>query len=119
MEKWRALMEERGTRPDVPMKPQVVARELGKRLPDERHRHLRLRHDRDLVGAARCPVKRGQMHTLSGTLATMANGFPYAIAAQIAYPDRPVRRVRRRRRLLDADGRARDLREVQPAASRS
>src|SRR5262249_22308902 len=33
-------------------------------------------------------VRRGQMHSLSGNLATMANGFPYAIAAQVAYPDR-------------------------------
>jgi pyruvate dehydrogenase (quinone)/pyruvate oxidase len=28
------------------------------------------------------------MHSLSGTLATMAPGLPYAIAAQVAYPDR-------------------------------
>jgi pyruvate dehydrogenase (quinone)/pyruvate oxidase len=28
------------------------------------------------------------MYSLSGTLATMANGLPYAIAAQVAYPDR-------------------------------
>ena len=28
------------------------------------------------------------MYSLSGTLATMANGMPYTIAAQIAYPDR-------------------------------
>src|ERR687884_720911 len=28
------------------------------------------------------------MYTLSGNLATMANGFPYAMAAQVAYPDR-------------------------------
>jgi pyruvate dehydrogenase (quinone) len=34
------------------------------------------------------PVKRGQMYSLSGTLATMANGLPYTIAAQIAYPER-------------------------------
>jgi thiamine pyrophosphate-dependent acetolactate synthase large subunit-like protein len=33
------------------------------------------------------PVKQGQMHSLSGTLGTMANGVPYAIAAQIAYPE--------------------------------
>jgi pyruvate dehydrogenase (quinone) len=30
------------------------------------------------------------MHTCSGNLATMACGFPYAIGAQVAYPDRPV-----------------------------
>jgi pyruvate dehydrogenase (quinone)/pyruvate oxidase len=28
------------------------------------------------------------MHSLSGTLATMACGLPYAIGAQVAYPDR-------------------------------
>src|SRR5437773_8811110 len=32
---WWGLMEERGTRTDTPMKPQVVAWELGKRLSDE------------------------------------------------------------------------------------
>ena len=31
---------------------------------------------------------RGQMHSFPGTLATMACGLPYAIAAQVAYPDR-------------------------------
>jgi pyruvate dehydrogenase (quinone)/pyruvate oxidase len=40
--------------------------------------------------ARQIPVKRGQMHSLSGSLATMANGLPHAIAAQVAYPDRQV-----------------------------
>ena len=39
--------------------------------------------------ARHIPVKRGQMHSISGTLATMACGLPYTIAAQVAYPDRP------------------------------
>ena len=30
------------------------------------------------------------MYSLSGTLAPMANALPYAMAAQIAYPDRQV-----------------------------
>jgi pyruvate dehydrogenase (quinone) len=38
--------------------------------------------------ARHIPVKRGQMHSLSGTLASMANGLPYTIAAQIAHPGR-------------------------------
>src|SRR5204862_8284852 len=33
-------------------------------------------------------ARRGQMHSVSGTLASMGNGLPYSIAAQIAYPDR-------------------------------
>src|SRR6202007_2085168 len=32
--------------------------------------------------------KRGQLHSVSGTLATMACGLPYTIAAQVAHPDR-------------------------------
>jgi pyruvate dehydrogenase (quinone) len=33
-------------------------------------------------------MKRGQMFSCSGNLATMASGLPYAIAAQVAYPRR-------------------------------
>src|SRR5206468_2601608 len=33
-------------------------------------------------------IRRGMMASLSGTLATMGPGVPYAIAAKFAYPDR-------------------------------
>src|SRR6185295_20357992 len=39
-------------------------------------------------GARHIAVKRGQMYSLSGNLATMASGLPYTLAAQIAYPER-------------------------------
>lgn len=84
---WWKLMEERGTRQDRPMKPQVVAWELGKRLSDT----AIVSSDSGTIAtwfARQMPAKRGQMYSLSGTLATMANGLPYAIAAQIAYPGR-------------------------------
>ncbi len=87
MKEWWALMEERGTRQDLPMKPQVVAWELGKRLTNT----AIVSCDSGTIAtwfARQLPVKRGQMYSLSGTLATMGNGLPYAIAAQIAYPDR-------------------------------
>ena len=89
MREWWQLMEERGTRPDVPMKPEVVAWELGKRLRDD----AIVVSDSGTIAtwwARHIPVKRGQMYSLSGTLASMANGLPYAMAAQIAYPDRQV-----------------------------
>jgi pyruvate dehydrogenase (quinone)/pyruvate oxidase len=89
MRAWNALMKERATRMDKPMKPQVVAAELGQRLPD----NAIVTCDSGTITtwwARHIPVKRGQMHSLSGNLATMACGIPYAIAAQIAYPDRPV-----------------------------
>src|SRR5687767_14473056 len=87
MKEWRELMEERGTRTDKPVKPQVVARELGKLLRED----AIVSCDSGTIAtwwARHIPVKRGQMHSLSGTLASMANGLPYTIAAQIAYPDR-------------------------------
>jgi pyruvate dehydrogenase (quinone)/pyruvate oxidase len=88
MKDWWALMEERGTRSDTPMKPQVVAWELGRRLgPD-----AIVACDSGTITtwwARQIPVKRGQLHSVSGNLASMACGLPYAIAAQLAYPDRP------------------------------
>jgi pyruvate dehydrogenase (quinone) len=89
MKDWWALMEERGTRPDVPMKPEVIAWELGKRLRDD----AIVCCDSGTIAtwwARHIPVKRGQMYSLSGTLASMANGLPYAMAAQIAHPQRQV-----------------------------
>jgi pyruvate dehydrogenase (quinone) len=89
MKRWWKVMEERGTRRDKPMKPQVIAWELGKRLPSNAITTC----DSGTITtwwARQIPAKRGQMHSLSGTLATMAPGLPYALAAQIAYPDRPV-----------------------------
>ncbi len=41
------------------------------------------------------------MASLSGTLATMGPGIPYAIAAKFAHPDRSGDRARRRRRVPD------------------
>ena len=87
MEKWWALMEERGTRRDKPMKPQVVAWELGKLLRDD----AIVSCDSGTIAtwfARQIKARPGQMYSLSGTLATMANGLPYTIAAQLAYPNR-------------------------------
>lgn len=89
MKDWFEYMERLGTVQSMPMKPQVVAWELGKRLRNDAivacdsgtaatwyARHIR--------------AKRGQMFSLSGNLATMAVGLPYALAAQYAYPNRQV-----------------------------
>jgi pyruvate dehydrogenase (quinone) len=87
MKEWRELMEGQATRTDMPMKPQVVAHELGRRLADD----AIVSCDSGTVAtwwARHIPARRAQMHSLSGTLASMANGLPYAMAAQIAYPGR-------------------------------
>jgi len=86
---WHKLMEERGTVQDKPMKPQVVGWELGKRIPA----NSIVTSDSGTITtwwARYVPALRGQKHSCSGNLATMACGLPYAIAAAVAYPDRPV-----------------------------
>jgi pyruvate dehydrogenase (quinone) len=89
MADWRELMESRGSRTEVPMKPQVLARELGKLLDP----NAIVITDSGTVTtwwAREIPAQRGQMYSCSGNLATMGCGLPYALAAQIAYPERQV-----------------------------
>lgn len=87
MKDWWELMEKRATRPEKPMKPQVVAWELGKKLRND----AIVSCDSGTIAtwwARHILARRGQMHTLSGNLATMAPGLPYTIAAQVAFPSR-------------------------------
>ena len=87
MKEWRQLMDERATRTDTPMKPQRFAWEIGRRLQDD----AIVACDSGTIAtwwARHIPARRGQKHSLSGNLATMAPGLPYAIAAQVAFPER-------------------------------
>ncbi len=87
MQDWWRLMDERSSRMDTPMKPQVAANAINHYLTDD----AIICTDSGTVttyAARDIRIRRGQMFSLSGNLATMANGFPYAIAAQVAYPDR-------------------------------
>ncbi len=89
MKDWNALMAERGSRTDKPMKPQVVAHELNKLLDDD----AIIATDSGTVTTwiARQLMIRGDMKfSCSGNLATMACGLPYAVAAAVAYPGRQV-----------------------------
>jgi pyruvate dehydrogenase (quinone) len=89
VKEWRALMEERGTRTDVPMKPQVVAHELNKLLQDD----AIITTDSGTIttwAARHISIRPRQMFSCSGNLATMACGLPYAVAAAVAYPERQV-----------------------------
>ncbi|WP_046868493.1 thiamine pyrophosphate-dependent enzyme [Microvirga massiliensis] len=89
MTEWRALMQERGTRMDVPLKPQVVAYELNQLLAED----AIIATDSGTITtwAARHLEIRGAMQfSCSGNLATMACGLPYANAAALAYPGRQV-----------------------------
>ena len=87
VKEWMKTMDERAMRRDKPMKPQVVAHELGIRLRSD----AIVSCDSGTIAtwwARHIPVKKGQLHSVSGNLATMACALPYTIAAQIAYPDR-------------------------------
>ena len=89
MKSWFELMEERGTRKDMPMKPQVVTHTLNKLLNDD----AIVSSDSGTIATwtARHVDIRGTMQfSLSGSLATMANGLPYSIGAAVAYPGRQV-----------------------------
>ena len=89
MKDWRGLMKERGTRGDMPMKPQVVTYHLNKLLGDD----AIVSADSGTIAtwAARYIDMRGSMQfSLSGSLATMANGLPYSIGAAAAYPKRQI-----------------------------
>jgi hypothetical protein len=72
-------MEAYGARMDKPMKPQVVAWHLGK-LPEDGI----ISCDSGTIATwwRHTPAKRGQLHSLSGNLATMAPGLSYAIAIE-------------------------------------
>lgn len=89
MKDWRELIKIRGTRMDMPLKPQTVVYELNKLLDG----NAIVTADSGTIAtwAARYIDMRDEMKfSLSGTLATMANSIPYSIAAAVAYPGRQV-----------------------------
>jgi pyruvate dehydrogenase (quinone)/pyruvate oxidase len=89
MKEWRELLEERGTRSEKPMKPQVVAHELNKLIADD----AIVATDSGTITtwiARHLMIREGQLFSCSGNLATMACGLPYAMAAAVAYPERQV-----------------------------
>lgn len=89
MKDWQEILESRGTDKSMPMKPQVVGFEFGKRIPP--NAIVCSDSGTNTTWWARyVPSLKGAMHTCSGNLATMACGFPYSIGAQVAYPNRPV-----------------------------
>jgi pyruvate dehydrogenase (quinone) len=89
MQTWNELMEERGTRTDMPMKPQVVTHTLNKLL--ENDAIVSTDSGTNTTWTARHIEMRGHMQfSVSGSLATMANGLPYSIGAAVAYPGRQV-----------------------------
>jgi pyruvate dehydrogenase (quinone) len=86
---WWQVVEKRAQEPAEPVNPQRVFHELSLRLPDG----AILTSDSGSAAnwyARDLRVRAGMLASLSGTLATMGAGVPYAIGAKFAHPDRPV-----------------------------
>ena len=84
---WWKLLEARAMNSANPINPQRVFWELSPRLPE----NCILTSDSGSSAnwfARDLKIRRGMMATLSGNLATMGPGVPYAIAAKFAWPDR-------------------------------
>ena len=87
VQEWWRLMEERALQDADPLNPQRVFSELSKRLPDG----AILSSDSGSSAnwfARDIKIRKGMMASLSGNLATMGPGVPYAIAAKFAHPER-------------------------------
>jgi pyruvate dehydrogenase (quinone) len=86
---WWTLMEQRAMLDADPINPQRLFWELNKYLPDDAIVSA------DSGSAANwfardLKLKPSHLASLSGTLATMGPGVPYAIAAKFAHPNRPA-----------------------------
>ncbi len=86
---WWRLIEERAMQDADPLNPQRVFWELSSRLPDG----AIISSDSGSSAnwfARDVKLREGMMASLSGTLATMGPGVPYAIAAKFTHPGRPA-----------------------------
>jgi pyruvate dehydrogenase (quinone) len=86
---WWQLMEERGQPSDLNgrIRPQGLFSSLSRHLPD----NAILSSDSGTAAnwyARHIKIRKGMKAMLSGNLATMVPGVPYAIAAKFAFPDR-------------------------------
>jgi len=87
MKEWWELMETRAMSDRVPIKPERVAWELSQLAPDNAIISGDSGTNTTWI-ARQFRIRGDQKFSCSGTLATMAPGLPYSIAAQIAFPER-------------------------------
>jgi pyruvate dehydrogenase (quinone) len=88
-EEWLISLEEGADRPGQPLKPQRVVRDLDLRLADNAIIVTDCGHNTGLA-AQYVMMREHQLFGVSGTLACMGAGVPYAIAAALAFPGRQV-----------------------------
>jgi pyruvate dehydrogenase (quinone) len=86
---WWDTLRARAMEPADPINPQRIFHELSPRLPDD----VIMTGDSGSVAnwyARDIRMRRGMMGSLSGGLASLGAATPYALAAKMAYPHRPV-----------------------------
>lgn len=87
MSDWNATLDRVEATSRSPLRPQMVVRALSDLLADDAI--ISLDCGANTHFAARClRLRERQRFTGTGMLASMAPGLPFAIAAQLAYPDR-------------------------------
>ncbi|MDH6606283.1 pyruvate dehydrogenase (quinone) [Streptomyces sp. SAI-208] len=87
--RWREVMKRRARQSADPINPEYVAHALDPLLPD----NAIVTSDSGSTAnwyARHLTMRPGMRSSLSGTLATMGPGVPYAIGAKFAHPDRPA-----------------------------
>lgn len=87
--RWDDVLDRRARLSADPINPEYVARTLSPLLPPD----AIVTSDSGSVAnwyARHLTLRPGMRGSLSGTLATMGCGVPYAIGAKFAHPDRPV-----------------------------
>jgi pyruvate dehydrogenase (quinone) len=87
--RWREVMERRAQQSADPINPEYVTHALDALLPQ----NAIITADSGSAAnwyARHLTMRPGMRSSLSGTLATMGPGVPYAIGAKFAHPDRPA-----------------------------
>jgi pyruvate dehydrogenase (quinone) len=87
--KWWETLKDRAMEPADPINPQRIFHELSPRLPD----NVIMTGDSGSVAnwyARDIKIRRGMKGSLSGGLASLGAATPYAVAAKMAFPGRPV-----------------------------
>ena len=87
--RWWKVLEQRAMNDGDPVNPQRVFWELSPRLPENCIITCDTGSGTNWF-ARDIKMRRGMMASVSGSLATMGPGMPYAIAAKFAHPDRAV-----------------------------
>jgi pyruvate dehydrogenase (quinone) len=90
MKRWIELLDRQSsmqTDEKKAIKPQAIASAVSEQLQD--NAIISVDSGTNTIWAARfLNIRKGMKFSVSGTLASMACGLPYAIAAQLAYPER-------------------------------